>query len=253
MKLSYILFGLVAIFYFITASQATVDETRREKLLRIARKTAMVRNNQELFERAAGVARRLLDGCDPNICFALDGSGSIGFKNYEDQREFVLLLAAIIGANDKATFSAVQYGFVNEPISNLDGNAERFIEKLLSSEYQAASRTFVGAGLGFCISQLGKRRGEPAKIVLFGDGGATLGGLTGPLSPASLADFFRGRSPANRICAVAVNFPTKPPLFIDVVGGEKNRNLVTDVEGWPLILNQLRDLIRTICERPPEF
>lgn len=237
----------------ITLSQASVDETRREKLLRIARKTAMVRNNKELFERAAGVARRLLDGCDPNICFALDGSGSIGFENYEVQKEFVLLLTAIIGANDKATFAAVQYGFINEPISSVDGNAERFIQKLLTSEYQGASKTFVGAGLGYCISQLGRKRGEPAKIVLFGDGGASLGGLTGPLSPASLADFFRGRSPANRVCAVAVNYPHKPPLFVDIVGGEEHRNLVTDVEGWPLILNQLRDLIRTICERPPDF
>lgn len=251
MKVFCILLLIVASFLFASPSHALVDETRRQKLLRIARKTAMVRNNRELFERAAGVARRLLDGCDPNICFALDGSGSIGFRDYENQKEFVLLLTAIIGANDKATFSAVQYGFVNEPISNIDGNAERFIDKLLGSTYQAAPETFVGAGLGFCISQLGRRRGEPAKIVIFGDGGATLGGLSGPLSPASLADFFRGRSPANRVCAVAVNFPSKPPLFVDIVGGE--RNLVTDVNGWPLILNQLRELIRTICERPPVF
>lgn len=252
MKVSQII-AIFAIFVFASTSQAAVDETRREKLLRIARKTALVSNNKELFERAAGVARRLLDGCDPNICFALDGSGSIGTRNYQIQQEFVLLLAAIIGANDKATFSAVQYGFVNEPISNVDGNAERFIQKLLASEYQAATETFVGAGLAFCISQLGRKRGEPAKIVIFGDGGATLGGLTGPLSPARLADVFRSRSPANRICAVAVNFPTKPPLFVDIVGGPANRSLVTDVNGWPLILNQLRDLIRTICERPPLF
>lgn len=247
------IFFLVATFLLATVSQAKVVESEREKLLRIARKTALVSNNAELFERAAGVARRLLDGCDPNICFALDGSGSIGFRNYEIQKEFVLLIAAIVGANDKATFSAVQYGFVNEQISNVDGNAERFIQKLLVSEYQAATETFVGAGLGFCISQLGRKRGEPAKIVIFGDGGATLGGLTGPLSPASLADFFRRRSPANRVCAVAVNFPSKPPLFVDIVGGEANRSLVTDVEGWPLILNQLRDLIRSICEETPEF
>lgn len=251
MKFTYSLLLIVAALFLASTSDAIVDEDRRQMLLNIAKKTAMVRNNTELFERAAGVARRLLDGCDPNICFALDGSGSIGLEHYEFQKQFVLLLAAIIGANDDATFSAVQYGFVNERISNLDGNAERFIDKLLASEYQAAPESFVGAGIGFCIRQLGRRRGEPAKIVLFGDGGASLGGLTGPLSPASLADFFRRRSPANRVCAVVVNYPSKPPLFVDIVGGE--RNLVTDVTGWQLILNQLSDLVRTICERAPEF
>lgn len=253
MTISQFIFVLLAFFTFAAPTLAMINETERQKLLRIARKTALVKNNKELFEKAYGVARRLLDGCDPNICFALDGSGSIGEENYEIQRQFVLLLTAIIGANDRASFAAVQYGLVNEPISNLDRNAERFIVKLLKSEYQAAPTTFVGAGLGYCISQLLRRRGEPAKLVIFGDGGATLGAQTGPLSPKSLANFFRRRSPANRICAVAVNYPRKPRLFIDIVGGRKKKNLVVDVNGWPTILNQLRELIRTICERPPLF
>lgn len=253
MKLTHLILAILAAIFLCTPSVAVINPRRQERLLRIANKTALVQNNQQLFEQAFGIIRRLLDGCDPNVCFALDGSGSLGPDNYEIQRQFVLLLAAIIGANPRASFAAVQYGLVNVPISNLDRNAPRFIQKLLSSQYQGAPTTFVGAGLAACISQLLRRRGEPAKLVIFGDGGANIGAETGPLSPPSLADFFRRRSPANRICAVAVDFPRKPPLFVDIVGGRANRSLVTDVEGWPLILNQLRDLIRTICERAPEF
>lgn len=249
MKFVQIIFALL--FYSLaTTSRADVNEARREELLRIARQTSIVSSNQDFFDETVSLVRRFLDGCNPNICFALDGSASIGRDNYEVQKEIVLLIAAIIGANDEATFSAVQYGFVNSPICNVDGDAERFISKLKASEYQDASETFVGAGLAYCISQLATRTGEPAKILLFGDGGATLGRLTGPLSPTSLADSFRARSPDNRVCAVTVNFPTKPPLFVEIVGGEDNRNLVTDVEGWPPILNRLEDFIRNICEGP---
>lgn len=249
--------GVITAFfllYFPFISLAAVDEIEQENLLRIARKTSLVRSNKKLFNRAVRFARPLLDRCFYHFCFALDGSDSIGSRNYEIQKEFVLLIAAIIGAKDRIALSAVQYGSVNVPISNLDGSAESFIGKLRNSKYQNASETVIAFGLGYCISQLGRAKAIPSKLVIFGDSGATLGAGPGQITPVLLSDFFLRRSPTYRkICAVTVNFQTKPPLFVDVVGGEKNRNLVIDVESWPLILNQLKDVIRAICARPLDF
>lgn len=227
----------------------TVNPVTRNKLMKSAQKTRLYRMNPRAVKSAAALARRLAARCAPNVCFALDGSGSMGVENYELQKEFVLLVAAIVGADDKSTFAATQYGGVNKPISRTT-DAQNFIVNLQGSEYQAAPLTFLNAGLLFCTSTLAKFRGAPAKVIVFGDGGANFGREFGPLSGRRVASKFRNRSPANEICAVTVAYEGKPQLFVDIAGA---RDQVVGVDGWPKILNVLRSLVRSICDRPPVF
>lgn len=201
------------------------------------------------MESAVKLVHQLKTRCAPNLCFALDGSGSIGFDNFELQKEFVLLITAIVGAEQDSTFSATQYGGLNIPISTPD-DAEDFIVKLEASQYQSVPLTFLNAGLLYCTTVLKRFQGAPAKLIVLGDGGATFGREFGFLSGRKIAENFRNRHPGNGVCAVTVGYEGKPQLFVDIAGGTEN---VVGVDGWPKILNALRSLVRAICDRPPEF
>lgn len=234
---------LIFLFFIPSAVLATSSS-----LLAQARGTRLYSFNPSAVESAAKLARELADRCAPNLCFALDGSGSIGTDNYELQKEFVLLVSAIVGAEANSTFAGTQYGGVNIPISSTAG-PEDFIVRLIGSEFQSAPITFLNAGLLYCTSVLRKFRGAPAKVVIFGDGGATYGREFGPLSGRRIASKFR-RTKSNKICAVTVGFEGKPELFVDIAGA---KDQVVEVDGWPKILNVLRTLVREICDRPPVF
>lgn len=253
MKLIQILSIFVALFLLFTPSFSMLNESRRDKLLRLAGNTALIRKDQRLFRKAFRRVRPFLNDCGPNVCAILDGSAVVGRDNFELQREFVVLLAAFIGANDNASFVVTQTGSIFRPIDLLNPNYEQLVLDFLRWQYVGSPTRFLGGALKFCIGHLLGKTGESAKIVIFGDGGdrdPMLGTQAGPLSLASLVSFFRRRSPANRFCGVAVNYTTKPQFFIDLVGGEKNRRLVTEVDEWPLLMNELVNVIKNICEKP---
>lgn len=249
MKSTILFFVVLSFFLFSSPTLAAINPAKRRNLMNRARQTRLYKMNPRAVKSAAALAARLAARCAPNLCFALDGSGSIGVENYELQKEFVLLVTAIVGAEEKSTFAATQYGGVNTPISTTD-DAEDFIVKLLGSSFQAAPLTFLNAGLLFCTTQLRKFRPEPAKIIILGDGGANFGRERGFLSGRRIASNFLRRSPGNEICAVTVGYEGKPELFVDITGA---RDQVVGVDGWPKILNVLRSLVRSICDRPPEF
>lgn len=249
MKCSTIIFLMFAFFLLTSPTLAAIDPAKRRQLMRRARQTRLYKSNPRAFKSAAALAARLAARCAPNLCFALDGSGSIGVDNYELQKEFVLLVTAIVGADENSTFAATQYGGVNIPISRTE-DAVDFIVNLQGSKFQAAPLTFLNAGLLFCTTVLRKFQPEPAKIIILGDGGANFGRERGFLSGRRIADKFRKRSSGNKICAVTVDYVGKPELFVDITGA---RDQVVGVDGWPKILNVMRTLVREICDRPPVF
>jgi len=93
-------------------------------------------------------------GCNVKMCFALDGSGSISRAEYRLQQEFVQIIAAVASVDGAASFSAVQYGLRNVGISSLTSDIGDFITSVGTSELEKAPRTFVAAGLGFCIQEV---------------------------------------------------------------------------------------------------
>lgn len=174
----------------------------------------------------------------------------MGPANFAVQKQFALLITALVGAHTNASFSAVQYGTVNIPISKVDSNVRRFIDRLELAQYADARRTFVAAGLGYCITQLGRKRGEANKIVLFGDGSSSLGDEEGVLGTAGLAKYWRNMGKGNTLCTVRVG-GKKDGLFRNVVGGD--RRLILEVEDWAKVINVLRTVLREVCDVAPEF
>lgn len=109
------------------------------------------------------------------LCFALDGSRSQSRSDYELQKDMVNIIASVASI-DKASFSAVQYGLVNRAISTRTNNVRAFRNRVEGSKFEAASQSFIGAGLGFCISNVKRGpAGDGRKVVVFSDGQPGLG------------------------------------------------------------------------------
>lgn len=250
MKFVHVLLLLALCLLAAPSDGIRISPRRLRKLRRIINSTrlATLPGGPRLIAAAIREIRGVTS-CDPNVCFAIDGSASLGEEDFNLQKDFVAIIAAIVGAEPGAQFAAVQYGLVNKPIRNLRFNPDNFLLLLEAAEFARARRTFIGAGLAYCVSQLGRRRGEPSKIVVLGDGRSTYGSLTGALSPTAIADRWRARSPANRVCTVAVGF-ADTSLFEQIAD---NPGLVLEVTDWMRVLNILRELIRDICARPPIF
>ena len=124
-------------------------------------------------------------GCNANLCFAIDGSGSMSDEEFTNQKNFVLDVASIIGVDEVAEFAAVQYSTSTSKITPLTVDNAEFIEKVLHAK-QRKGKSFVTGGINYCFSQLWRRPFDANKIVLLGDGKANVGS-----SAVRRADLFR--------------------------------------------------------------
>jgi len=190
---------------------------------------------------ARGLRQRVIaqGSCNPNLCFALDGSGSISEADFTSQKDFVQLVAAIVGVDTDAAFAAVQYGLRNIGISSLTNDVDQFLLDVDASELEGAPRTFVAAGLGFCINELRPRTEDANKIVLLGDGRSNFGG-----NPVPIAKTFREPTGDGAICAVAVGFTDLSVL--NGITGSSTR--VLNIDGYFELLDILDQVVTEICE-----
>eukprot|EP00171_Calliarthron_tuberculosum_P002174 IDg2174t1 len=83
--------------------------------------------------RMAGAARddlrrriKAAGGCNANVCFAIDGSGSITREEFENQKNFVLDVVSVIAVDAAAEVAAAQYASAVSPITPLTPNTARF-------------------------------------------------------------------------------------------------------------------------------
>lgn len=190
-------------------------------------------------------------GCSPNVCFALDGSKSIKENDYELQKNFVLLVAGIIAGDPDAEFAATQYSIIQQPIHLLDNDAVQFQLDMDATEQSVIKKTFISAGLGFCINQMNGLDGQPNKIVILGDGRHNFGDKSGPLGPGALADRWRARDPGNKVCAVAVGYRQNLTRLLQIVGGDSD--LILEAEEWEDLIEILKDLVMEVCGIPAVF
>ena len=117
MKFTSILISLSAL----VALSAAVDLPKYTRLA----KTKV----EEIQERLAKAG-----GCNANICFAIDGSGSMSDEEFTNQKNFVLDVASIIGVDEVAEFAAVQYSTATSRITPLTVDNAEFIEKVLHAK-----------------------------------------------------------------------------------------------------------------------
>ncbi len=180
------------------------------------------------------------EGCNANVCFAIDGSGSISAGEFKRSKEFVLDAVAAISVNNfGATYSAVQYGIVPYPIIRSTTDSFDFATAVEATQKIRRQRTNVGSGIIYCSGELGRNPNMPLKIVVIGDGRNNFGG-----NPVRRADNFRNKYPNNSaVCAVGIAFADKSKL-IDLAGGSDK---VFDLDGYEELAGILNKLVLQVC------
>lgn len=185
--------------------------------------------------------RARVRGCNANVCFAIDGSGSISAANFNAQKQFVQDVASVIATGtNPVELAAVQYGTSASVISELTVDAGKFIWDVEATEPLRSPATFVAAGINFCFSRLFRRRHEAKKIVLLGDGRSNIGS-----SAVRRADTFRRFK--GEVCTVGAGF-TDDRELLAIAGGDASR--VFEVEEFLDVLSIekiIEDIVLDIC------
>lgn len=107
--------------------------------------------------------------CAVNVCFALDGSGSITQNEFSNQFHFSADTMAILRHVSSIRFGATQYASTNLPISALTFNDESVLIKLRDAQ-RAGGASAVSDGIAYCEQQFREFKNDINVIFLFTDG-----------------------------------------------------------------------------------
>lgn len=176
---------------------------------------------------APAASKQKTSSCRVNVCFALDGGGSIIEPDFRAMKNIVTEFSQLVANKSPASqFAATQFSLVNDDISKLTSDAASFLSDVASADFANGAGSFILAGLGFCLAQLDDASlpGDVRKIVLVSNGKENIG--NSPLLLQRILDW-RDNSPSNSICAVAAGIPDL---------GELNR-----FTGDPKLLFSLKD------------
>lgn len=179
------------------------------------------------------------NGCNPNVCFMLDGGRFVDDEQYKIQRDFVTLIAAIVGADVRSGFASVQYTRPIRPISLFTTDTEQFLLTTDASQRRGTPASLIDSGMRFCIRQL---RGNPEdvnKIVIIADGRSFFRG-----NPQGVARRFLRQSRGHAICAIGIGFG-EDIRFLERITGGANR--VFDLNGYFELLDVIDQLVAEIC------
>eukprot|EP00737_Agarophyton_chilense_P004861 gb/GEZJ01006538.1/.p1 GENE.gb/GEZJ01006538.1/~~gb/GEZJ01006538.1/.p1 ORF type:complete len:247 (-),score=41.48 gb/GEZJ01006538.1/:171-911(-) len=181
--------------------------------------------------------------CNANICFAVDGSGSMSDAEFQLELDFVKLVAAVISLDPESQFAGIQYGLRPKFISMLTPDAAQFLLHVDATVHMKAPRTFIAPGIGGCWRQLMKVPDQPWKIVLLGDGGSNFDSLSPPLDPISIAQSFLA-NPKASISAVGVG-NAQVLSMLEGIAGSADR--VFGVDEWMNVIFVLSELVADVC------
>lgn len=194
--------------------------------------------NPETLRKLRALAQDVNNfGCDINLCFALQGDDFITDEEFEDQKNFVDLMIAILTTDKPGNYAGVQYGRTTRSISRLMGEKEMFLGKLHQAARVGGLHTNVASALGYCGFQLRPRVEDANKIVLLGDGLDSVG-----FRPKFIAN--RIRKDKIDISAVAVGGVSYAGL-IEIVGGDPNK--VMTIDGFFELGEIVIGLITNVC------
>ena len=163
----------------------------------------IVKLQKEIWDRGS---------CKVNLCYALDGSGSITLNEYGIQKDLIKLVSVIAALDVSANYSAVQYGLRNIGISPFGNDISKFLSDVDASISARAPRTFIAAGIASCARFLsGKGDGANAVVVL-GDGRSNFAtdGLMDVVDQATDVELF----------AVGIGFPRNQRILSQITGGK---------------------------------
>eukprot|EP00737_Agarophyton_chilense_P001014 gb/GEZJ01001126.1/.p1 GENE.gb/GEZJ01001126.1/~~gb/GEZJ01001126.1/.p1 ORF type:complete len:244 (-),score=39.76 gb/GEZJ01001126.1/:609-1340(-) len=232
---------LISFFAFIAAAQAAVTASQAQTRIN-AIDSPLLEDPTNLASVDEAIQIAVNSNCDPNICFAIDGSGSISEDEFQLQLDFVKIIAGVVSLDPGSQYAAIQYALRPQFMSRLTENVEQFLLDVQSTLQIRSPRTFIAPGLAGCMRQLNKVKGEANKIILMGDGRSTFDSRDPPLDPPSIAQVFLAE-PNNAISAVAVSFPNTEML--EAITGTPDR--VFMVADWFSVLDVIEELVEQVC------
>lgn len=148
---------------------------------------------------------RDLADCMPNICFAIDGSGSIPNREFLLALDFTSDLTSEF-EESQGRYALVQYSQEANVSIPLTQDMNMFISMTGKETQAKGGPTNIERGVRRCIEELSVVEGENKNIVLFGDGRDNDGGM-----PLTLIDKFR--SAGGRVFSVASGFAKNQLIF----------------------------------------
>lgn len=183
-----------------------------------------------------------VQGCNANVCFGIDGSGSVSRNEFKDAKFFVKDIVDIIAVDQAAEFAAVQFSGTNSRISPLTGDKEAFLRAVRNARFEQGGATAIGAAIVYCDFQLSRRPGEANKIAVITDGRNNLGG-----DPVRRANNFRRRDPNGKVTAVGIGRYLDTEMLQQIAGDEK----VISVDEYIHLATVVTDLVQEVCEIKP--
>lgn len=183
-------------------------------------------------------------GCTANICFAIDGSGSVSNEEFENATIFTQAVSNTLAFFQDTEYSAVKFGVRAIPLSFLTG-AQTFNEIMeYATPVTGRNRwaTSVGSGIVACNALLAERKGEPNKIVVMTDGRNNFGG-----NPVKNANIFRRKDPNGRISAIGIGKIRRRGMrTLKKIAG-KDGSVLT-VEDYIELGQKVNELVCNVCE-----
>lgn len=132
--------------------------------------------NQKLLTQLRALRQNVRDtGCDINLCFALQGDDFITAEEFEDQKNFVDLLVAILTTDKGGNYCAVTYDRTTRKVSPLTKAKLFFLNKVRGTKQPGGFETNIAAALGYTGFQLKPRKEDANKVIILGDGLESVG------------------------------------------------------------------------------
>lgn len=185
-------------------------------------------------------AIRAIENCSSNICFALDGSGSVNSTEFGLAKSFIQSVSNQVEIlPGDAQNGAVQFGKVAYLITLLTTDLDKFNQEIESENIIGDSATSVGAGIVTCdaILSLGTASG-PNRIVIITDGRNSFGG-----NPVANADIFRAGNPANRVTAIGIG--NTDPVVLQKIAGPTGG--VFTVKEYTRLFSLVGKILAEVC------
>lgn len=137
----------------------------------IDKPTAIISEAKKVSIQRAIVNR---GGCKANVCFAIDGSGSMTSRSFKSEKDFVTDVASIISIFEPRV-AATQYSRSNYPITELTTDVNQMVSNVDTTTQKGGS-TDISAGINYCGKNFESVLGQANKVITLGDGFDNTGG-----------------------------------------------------------------------------
>ncbi len=227
MKYSLCITALLSFLFCVLVEAVSADNSKTSSCI-----SAAALN--ELRHRVANAGK-----CKANMCFAIDGSGSINGTEFKKQINFVLDLVSLFSVDDGAAVAACQYASTVTPIQQLTTDIGKFNSAVGTVDQMGGKSYSIGA-INYCITQLLPRVGEANTIVILGDARSNVNPL-----PLRRLDLFR--RVGGSVYAVGAGVKDDAAL-LRIAGGNKDLVFETSNILDPIGLNKIIEkLASQIC------